>query len=358
MAGSFSRVLFRDVDLSDSFFDSLRGDYPEFNDWFARKADAGETALVYTDDEGIGVFVYLKDECEALELVGQTLPSLPRIKVGTLKVSDRVQGERLGEGAIGLALWHWRDSGCTQVYVTVYEKHESLVRLLSKFGFRRAGSKSNGETVYLKDRQVLDYADPYKAFPFLNPAFDSANLLPIDDVFHDQLFPYSELAREIHDTFTSAAGNGVSKVYISAARDLAARPGHPILIYRKHTGGQGAPGFKSVVTSYCVVTEVVTVKRDGRALLTFKDFRQRVRNKSVFTDEQIRVWFEGGKNLTLIEMVYLGYFGAGHNVNWMWLKNNGYWREGSYPHQFMYTREEFRRVLEAGDVDIATAIIN
>lgn len=66
---------------------------------------------MHRDSEGIGAFVYLKDEEEPIELVGETLPALPRLKIGTLKVADRAQGERLGEGAIGLALWRWRTAG-------------------------------------------------------------------------------------------------------------------------------------------------------------------------------------------------------------------------------------------------------
>lgn len=30
---------FKDVDINDSFFDSLKASYDEFSDWFARKAN-------------------------------------------------------------------------------------------------------------------------------------------------------------------------------------------------------------------------------------------------------------------------------------------------------------------------------
>jgi len=357
MSGSFSSARFRDVDLSDAFFDSLRDDYRRFDGWFLGNGEAGESALVYADEEGIGAFVYVKDENEPIQLAEGSIPALERLKIGTLKVADRIQGERLGEGAIGLALWRWRESGRRQIYVTVFEKHEALVGVLRKFGFRLAGKKDNGESVYLKDRAQLDYADAYACFPLLNPHFDAANLLAIDDTFHDELFPYSELAREFQSTFNSAAANGVTKVYIGAARQVATAPGHPILIYRKYTGDSGSPGFRSVITSYCVVTDVVYVKQHGRALETYDQLRNRVRNKSVFSDDRIRAQYENNDNVVLIEMVYLGYFGPGNNVNWRWLKDHGYWRE-THPHQFAYTREELAAILEAGGVDIATLIVD
>ena len=85
---------------------------------------------------------------------------------------------------------------CSQVYVTVFEKHESLVGMLRKFGFQLAGAKANGESVYVKDKHRLDFRDPYLCFPFIHSAFESANLLVINDTWHDVLFPYSELANE------------------------------------------------------------------------------------------------------------------------------------------------------------------
>jgi L-amino acid N-acyltransferase YncA len=356
MPGSFSSTRFMDVDVSDAFFDSLRNDYPEFNDWFLRKSEDGESALVCTDEEGIGAFVYIKEENEPIQLTEGSIPAFQRLKIGTLKVADRIQGERLGEGAIGLALWRWRESGRRQIYVTVFEKHQALVGILRKFGFRLAGAKNNGESVYLKDRDQLDYADAFTCFPFLNPHFGAANLLAVNDTFHDELFPYSELAREFHDAFTSAAANGVTKMYIGAVGQVATAPGHPILIYRRHTGNVGSPGFKSVVTSYCVVTDVVYIKQRGRSLLTYDEYRNRVKNKSVFSDDRIRAYYTDNDNLALIEMVYLGYFGPGHNVNWKWLNDRGYM--GSHPHQLAYTREALAAILKAGGVDIATLIVD
>lgn len=357
MSGSFSLVRFADVNLSDAFFESLREDYPKFDNWFLGKSEVGELAWVCSDEEGIGAFVYVKEENEPIELTEGSIPAIDRLKIGTLKVAERIHGERLGEGAIGLALWRWRESGRREIYVTVFEKHQALVGMLRKFGFRLAGTNDNGESVYLKNRDHLDYGNAYTCFPFLNPDFDVANLLVIDDNFHDELFPYSELAHEFQSTFTSGAANGVTKVYIGAARQVATAPGHPILIYRKYTGGLGSPGFRSVVTSYCVVTDVVYVKRSGRALETYDQLMNRVMNKSVFSRERIRSLYDGNDNLVLIEMVYLGYFGPGRNVNWRWLNDHELWQD-AHPHQFEYTREELAAILEAGGVDIATLIVD
>ena len=137
MPGSFEPLLFSDVSVDDRFFASLKEDYDtvKFTEWYAKKSAEGAEALVYRDAQGIGAFVYLKDEDEPIAILGGTLPAEPRVKIGTLKVAERSQGERLGEGAIGLALWRWRETGRNQVYVTVFPKHTTLIALLEKFGF-------------------------------------------------------------------------------------------------------------------------------------------------------------------------------------------------------------------------------
>ena len=51
------------IDCSDSFFDSFRGFYPKFDNWFARQSDAGRHAFIHRDSEGsLDGFLCLKIE--------------------------------------------------------------------------------------------------------------------------------------------------------------------------------------------------------------------------------------------------------------------------------------------------------
>lgn len=56
MKGKFRWKKFRDVDLSDPFFDPLKEDYLEFSEWFDKKCHADAEALVYDDETGVGAF--------------------------------------------------------------------------------------------------------------------------------------------------------------------------------------------------------------------------------------------------------------------------------------------------------------
>ena len=48
---------FSAINLADPFFDSLKAAYPEFEQWYAKKAAAGEKAYVFFFDDGrVAVF--------------------------------------------------------------------------------------------------------------------------------------------------------------------------------------------------------------------------------------------------------------------------------------------------------------
>ena len=127
MAGKFERKLFSDINLDDPFFDSLKADYTGtststgFVTWFKRKAADGKTALVFEDSLGISAFVNLKaNEAEEIYLAdGRILPRIVRVKITTIKIDEQYRHQRIGEGALGLTLWRWRDLGTNEIYVTV-----------------------------------------------------------------------------------------------------------------------------------------------------------------------------------------------------------------------------------------------
>ncbi|WP_342376313.1 hypothetical protein NVS55_34245 [Myxococcus stipitatus] len=58
---SLERLQFKNISLSDPFFDSLKADYKEFPSWFAKKAE--DSAYVFKNEQGfIDGFLYVKIE--------------------------------------------------------------------------------------------------------------------------------------------------------------------------------------------------------------------------------------------------------------------------------------------------------
>lgn len=60
MAGAYKWKSLSNCDINDPFFDSLKEDYPEFEDWYLKKAKEGKQAFTYNDENGLGAFVMLK----------------------------------------------------------------------------------------------------------------------------------------------------------------------------------------------------------------------------------------------------------------------------------------------------------
>lgn len=356
------------MNLNDPFFDTLKTDYPGtettrgFTDWFNRKSLGDEKALVFLDDDNrIGAFMYLKEEDnEEIILDTGTLPAIPRVKIGTLRISEAYRGQRLGEGAIGLALWKWRDSQREEIYVTVFQEHEDLIGQLTRYGFILKGYNADGEGIYVKNRNEISYEDPFKSFPFIDPHFKKAGFLIVKDEYHDTLFPLSRLKNVNQQTVDLDVANGLSKVYIGSAYRPHYKVGEPVYIYRKYTGNMGSPGHRSCFTSVCVVTDVIFAKEYGRASISFEDLIRRIGNKSVFDPDEIRAKYEKENTVTIICLLYYAFFGEGNNINYNWLNSHGLWKKdgAKYPTNTQYTRRDFETILKEAKVDVQNIIID
>ncbi len=359
MPEKFTRRLFSEINLNDPFFDSLKRDYSEFTDWYRTKAAEGRTALVFNDEQGVGAFVSLKSENEPLRLIEGILPSLPRLKISTLYLAERYRGQRLGEGAMGLILWEWQRLKIEEVYVTVFPEHDDLIQHLERFGFKLTGNNMRGEHVYLRSRNHIDHSDPYKSFPFISPTFRKGGYLIVDDTYHDTLFPYSELKNTLQEQLEKDVANGVSKAYVGNQWQVHYKIGDPVFIYRKYTGVTGKR-FKSCLTSYCVVTDVLPVKRNWRSTITFEQLCKTIGNKSVFDQNDLLRKYKHDKDLTVIQLLYYGYFGSGNNVNMDWLDNNKLWSPPGmnlYPANIQLTPQQCVTILNAGEVDVDNVLL-
>lgn len=362
--GKFSLRKFSEINLDDPFFATLKSDYPgsasspSFCVWFKNKAQEGRTALVFSDDQGLGAFICIKNENEPIELKGGTLAACNRVKISTMKIAERFRGQRLGEGAIGLVLWKWQKSRTDEIYVTAFDKQDLLISQLEKFGFHKAGYNLNGEGVYIKSRHNIDYSDPYKSFPFINPNFHSSGYLIINDTYHDTMFPYSELKNNtLQNAVAMNVSNGLSKVYVGAQySQLPYGIGDPILIYRRYTAGSGKQ-YRSCITSFCVVTKIIQAKKSGQKLMSFDELLTKIGNKSVFNKDELKKRYNNDWNVLVMEMLYYGYFGEGNNVNMAWLKQSGYWGDG-YPTSFSLGQAAFKSILKKGNIDVSNVIID
>ncbi len=293
------RSKFKDIDLNDPFFDTLKSDYKEFRGWFLKKAEEEAFFILY--DGELQGFLYLKIETGSLDDVSPSRESTIRLKIGTLKVNPH--GTRLGERFIKKALDAALLNNCSEVYTTIFEKHHGLIELLENYGFRKQGTKttsSGTEQVLLKKMGFLT-GNQIKDYPYIDSK-SRKFLLSIYPVWHTRLFPDSILKTEDPKKILEDIShtNSIHKVYLTRMRGTnTLERGDTLLIYRT-SDNAGPAHFRSVVTSVCMVEEVKSIYNFSTAE-TFLDYTL---DYSVFTEEELREQFRIKKYHTIIKFTY------------------------------------------------------
>lgn len=140
------------INLNDSFFNSLKEDYPSFERWFNKKAN--EKAYITYNNGKLLSFLYLKieDELEVYSDINPLFLPKKRLKVGTFKVESN--GVRLGERFLKVIFDNAIANDVDEIYVTIYNKRDEqkrLISLIEEWGFCMYGTKgNNGEMVYVR----------------------------------------------------------------------------------------------------------------------------------------------------------------------------------------------------------------
>lgn len=290
---------FSNINLNDPFFDSLKSDYMEFPDWFKRKAERNEYAYVLYNYNSIDGFLYLKQENEILDIV-PPIYNCNILKVGTFKFNPQgtLRGQRFIKKILDIAIVNHFEL----IYLTIFEKHDYLIKLFQKYGFYYAGTKQtmNGtEYVYMRDmRHVV--GDIILDYPYIYPNTNKY-LLAIRPEYHTRLFPESILFNESPNIIQDVShSNSIHKIYISAADDARKlKPGDILIIYR--TGdGQGPAYYRAVVSSVCVVEEVCHISE----FLTEESYIQYCSRFSVFNDRELSQFYKEKRYPYIIRFTY------------------------------------------------------
>jgi hypothetical protein len=299
LEGYIQHKHFSEIDLTDPFFDSLKGDYPGFRNWFERKFQ--EKAYVMYNLHGkLEAFLYLKIEDGPIEDVIPSISVRRALKIGTMKINPH--GTRLGERFVKRALDVAISEDVEGIYVTVFSKHEALVNLFIKYGFIQRSTKASASGTELVLWKTLTETnnDTLLDYPKISQRGKRKYLLSIFPEFHTRLFPDSILRNERFDVLEDVSHtNSIHKVFISAAPVSGIRPGDIIVIYR--TSDHLAPArYRSVATSICVVEEV----KSKQSFIDAASFIDYCNKYSVYTSKELHGLFIERKRHYLIKMVY------------------------------------------------------
>lgn len=337
-------VKFRDLDINDPFFDSLKTSYVGFSKWFLQKSN--EDAYVF-DANGtkLSGFLYLKVEKEALLDLIPPLPKRVWLKVGTLKVE--AMGTRLGERVLKKILDTAIAEKSYGVYVTVFPEHERLISLFKKYGFFEHGTKTSKSGTELVLVRVLSnfVRDLKKDYPFVHSENSRFWMLAIYPRFHTRLLPDSILTNEPREIVQDVSySNTIHKIYIAKLPLTRMSRGDVVVLYR--TSDKKAPAYyRSVATSICVVEEV----RSRKEFPSWKDFLRYVATGTVFTREELTEQWTTWPRLYVVKMTYnfafLHRITRGSLLDEVGISEQPRWdlRE--------LTREQFMQIFEMGGTD-------
>lgn len=279
---SVKKVYIWNLNIKDSFFNSLRDDYPRFNEWFNRKSE--ETAYVcFWKDKEIQWFLYLKLENEN-ENYSDITPSFDRkkrLKIWTFKVSHPWYKlwERFLKIVFDNAIINWVD----EIYLTIHnnwEEKQRLISLVSDWGFLKRGNKLD-EDVYVRDfSKKVNCENPLQTYPYMKKT-SSVFICPIWPEYHTELFPDSILSTESSHRFIESQPhrNSIRKIFISRSIYRWLLPWDIILFYRTWWY------YLSVITTIGVVENVIDW------ISSLEDFINFSRKRSLFNDNELKeIW--------------------------------------------------------------------
>lgn len=233
----------KNLDLSDPIFDSLKEEYPEFQDWFKKISLKGRKSWVYYRNDGsIGSLLIYKVEDEPVDCI-PPIPEKRRLKISTLKVTH--VGYKIGELFIKLATDVSLNNNLSEIYLTHFTKPDDrLIELISEFGFYKVGNNSRGEEFFIKNllinrKEALHYS-PVEISKKFYPSFYDGILVnkfvvPIRPEYHNRLFadfPGRQTTLLEHAGEFIIEGNTIKKAYLSHSNIKRMRPGDLVLFYR------------------------------------------------------------------------------------------------------------------------------
>lgn len=349
---SVKKELFGNLNLRDTFFNSFREDYKEFDTWFNRKSD--EIAYVCTSESSeVVAFLYVKIEGreECYSDISPTFSPAKRLKIGTFKVVSN--GYKLGERFLKIVFDNALRFSVEEIYVTLFDEtleQRRLIGLLHDWGFQEHGVKQTGngeEVVLVRDfRPQINKSNPCESYPYLSS--DSRKfLVPIYPEYHTELFPDSILRTESPNDFieNKPNRNAISKVYISRSfkRDLKA--GDIIVFYRTASGGSGY--YTSVTTTIGVVQSIVT------NITSDRQFVELCRKRSVFSDDELLKYWNWRTNNRPFVVNFLYVYSFPKRMNLKALIDSGVIQSTkSAPRGFeQISDEQFNRILEGSEAN-------
>lgn len=323
------------MDLNDDFFTTLRFDYKGFDNWFIKKQRKEEMAYVtMTKENKVTSFLMLKEEDENEDYSAFEKPFSPakRIKVSTFKVSDT--GKKIGECFIKIMVNEAIQKNVDEIYVTTFEKQESLIYLLKQYGFELFTHKNTTKSDDTIEREAI-YVKNIKdksQYPFVQLKDQGIFVFPVIPKYHKLLFEDAEESYQISIDDTqgkNTSANAIKKAFISNAKIKKIKPGDIVLFYASHN------------------RKAITVL--GIVETTWNDFESQeeifniVRKRTAYDEEELKLVTQ----LDSLVIMFKHYITFKNPITYDFLYDNGI-VNGYIQGPISIEREDFEKIIEEG----------
>lgn len=340
---NINKVKVGQLDINDTFFDGLKNSYPVFENWLRSKEN--EDAYCYFENNKLLAMLMLKNEeiGEDYSDISPTMRNNRKLKVSTFKVD--IKKKKIGERFIKIIFDQAIYSNVNEIYVTIFDDTDdkkALISYFERFGFNYHGKKNGRELVYVRSMNK-NYIknDPLKSYPYIDRSNDSY-IVAILPEYHTYLLPDSKLSKESYRNIHMPVEYAIKKYYITAT-GFKPKPniGDNLIFYRMKEGFIPAK-YSSVLTTIGIVTDIYTPTN-------IDDLVNKVKDKTVYTEEAIRNYYNSRINITyVIEFAYITTLENKINLNDC-LENSILF---DYPRGVeKITKEQFDKILEIGNVD-------
>ncbi len=115
------------LDETDEIFDSIRSDYPGFDEWLNKcKREHRQAWLIRNDAEKLAGFCIVNRE---------PYENAKTLKICTFKISPSHNGNRFGELLLKTIFNYAFDNGYERLFVTAFPEQKQLIEFFRTFGF-------------------------------------------------------------------------------------------------------------------------------------------------------------------------------------------------------------------------------
>ena len=230
------------LDAKDPIFQSIRSDYPTFDEWFSKVRSERRIAWIIEEFHHLAAIAIINQEIPTdveYELEGWM------IKISPFKVSEESRGSRFGELLLKDILEYALENQYDYVYFTTRPSNEAMMSFGEQFGFQH--TRGHGDEVGMV--KPLVHGRPGDA-SLTNIEFNirygpqqyrtegsNGFIVPIKLQYFNKLFPdVVKQGRLLPDVRPYA--NAIRKAYICNAGARNLRPGDLLYFYRsqRHQG--------------------------------------------------------------------------------------------------------------------------